>query len=127
MPLPPGYLEALETLAEVFEAYHRRTGDYPVLVGGAAVSLLTDGAFPSSDFDIVAPASPVFDEELLKAGFVPERAPGLLHIGFCHPDHPQYGFQQVSGALFDGQSDRKRLIFAVLSTGNRIVLPSVET
>ncbi len=47
-------------------------------------------------------------------------------VGFYHPNHPEYGFQQVSGQLFDGRSDRKRLVILPTTGGGAITLPSIE-
>src|SRR5260370_29728529 len=126
MALPDDYMPALELLAKVFEEYHRRTGGHAVRGGGAATAIYTAGAFPSADFDMVAAASDVFDEILLAHGFRREERTGRLRMGFCHPDHPRYGFQQVSGRLFDGKSDPDRLTLAATERGGEIPLPSLE-
>ncbi|HBK08763.1 MAG TPA: hypothetical protein DDZ81_23390 [Acetobacteraceae bacterium] len=125
MALPETYLAALEQLALVFESYHRSTGGDAVLVGGAAVAIFTAGQFPSADFDVVASADTEFERAMTDHGFVREDRSGYLRIGFYHPDHPGYGFQQVSGALFDGRSERGRVVRVTVKAGE-IALPSVE-
>jgi hypothetical protein len=125
MPLPDTYIAALERLGLVFASYHRMTGGDAVLVGGAAVAILTAGMFPSADFDVVASADPEFETSMAEHGFLREDRPGYLRIGFYHLDHPGYGFQQVSGSLFDGRSERGRVVRITVQAGE-IVLPSVE-
>jgi len=124
--VPDGYLAALERLALAFAAYRARTGDDAVLVGGAAVTLYTCGWFPSGDFDIVAGRGPAFHAAMLEQGFQPEDRPGRLRIGYYHPEHPGYGFQQVSGPLFDGRSDRTRLVRMEIVPPGQVTLPAIE-
>jgi hypothetical protein len=109
MSLNEDYLAALETLAVACDRYRAATGGEAVLVGGAATAILTDGAFMSGDFDLVAPADHAFETAMLEAGFLKEHRPGFVLRGFYHPDHPDYGFEPVSGQLFDGKSDTKGL------------------
>jgi hypothetical protein len=128
MALPDDYLAALETLALAFEAYGRISGGTAVLVGGAAAAIYTGWMFPSNDFDIVAADDVAFEQAMLGQGFEREAEPGLLRGGFWHPRHPHYGFQQVSGALFDGRAERGRLVrLAALPVGEAaLVLPAIE-
>jgi hypothetical protein len=126
MPLPEGYIAALEQLASAFATYNANTGGNAVLVGGAATAIYTAGQFPSGDFDIVAANDAAFESAMLGCGFLREDRAGHLLVGFYHPSYPQYGFQQVSGALFDGRADSGRLIrLAVRHTGV-IILPAIE-
>ena len=126
MALPDDYIAALERLAVVFATYRGQSGTDAVLVGGAAVAILTAGLFPSGDFDVVAARDDDFERAMLQHGFRREDRPGQLKIGYYHQEHPCFGFQQVSGSLFDGQADRKRLLRITLSRHGGIVLPSVE-
>jgi hypothetical protein len=112
--LTDDYLAAMACLAVAFDRYQRITGVEAVLVGGAAVAIYTSGIFPSGDCDIVTGNDDALNEILLSLGFNREDRPGQLHIGFCHPGHSAFGFQQVSGALFDGHADRARLVDQVL-------------
>ncbi len=97
-------------LSRAFEAYIQITGHSPVLVGGAATAIYTAGLFPSGDFDVVAANDEVFKATMLEQGFIPEDRAGKLRVGFYHPDHPNFGYQQVTGPLFDGLSDENRLV-----------------
>jgi len=59
-------------------------------------------------------------------GFIKERRAGRLHFGYYHPDHLNYGFQAVSGDLFDGRADKARLFTIELRPGAAIQLPAIE-
>ena len=126
MPLPDDYLAALERLAFAFTTYRERTGETAVLVGGAATTIYTAGQFPSADFDVVAAGDRAFEAAMAEHGFQRENRSGHLLVGFHHPGHPGYGFQQVSGALFDGQADRTRLFRMVVTAPGEIALPAIE-
>lgn len=126
MSLPDDYIAALERLAFAFTSYRQRTGGAAVLVGGAATAIYTGGQFPSADFDVVAVGDQQFNAAMAEHGFQREDRPGHLLIGFYHPDHPGYGFQQVSGPLFDGQSDQTRLFRMAVTAPGEITLPSIE-
>lgn len=126
MALPDDYIAALEQLAVAFETYKNQTGSEAVLVGGAATAILTQGLFPSGDFDVVAGRDQEFDQAMTTHGFRRENQPGYRIKGWYHPDHLDYGFEQVSGYLFDGRADRKRLIRLAVEPRGEIVIPSVE-
>jgi len=127
MPLPQDFEDALSTLAAACKAYRDATGALAVLVGGAVAAIYTAGQFMSGDFDIVAADDAQFEAAMLAAGFVREHRQGHLLIGYYHPDHPRYGFQQVSGRLFDGAADPARIVLiAVPPDGADIAAPSYE-
>ncbi len=128
MPLPPDYLAALEALAGAFGAYRAATGSYAVLVGGAAAAIHTAGLFPSGDFDVVAGNDVAFEAAMLARGFLKEERDAFLRTGFYHPNHPAYGFQQVSGRLFDGRSDPNKLILLTIdrAAGLELMVASIE-
>ncbi len=117
---------ALARLAEAFRASRTPRGSTPVLVGGAAVVILTAGTFFSGDFDFVHSDDQALSRALLDRGFVEERRPGMLRVGWYHPGHPGFGFQQVSGPLFDGRSDPARHLTLGLPGGGEVRLPAVE-
>jgi hypothetical protein len=89
------FAAALEVLAAAFQDYRARTGGEAILVGGGAVIVHIGGAFFSGDFDIVAGDSAVMAACMAEQGFVAEDRPGRLRVGWYHPDHPLFGFQQV--------------------------------
>ena len=126
MALDEDYIDALGALARVSARYEAETGGHLVLVGGGATAVLTDGAFPSFDFDVVAAADDVLARTFGAEGFIREHRTGVVLRGYYHPDHPRYGFEHVSGALFDGHAEPGRLErFAIVSQGH-IVVPSWE-
>ncbi len=129
MPLPPNYVQAVELLGQVcLEDRRACGGDRAWLVGGASVVILTDGAFHSGDFDLVASNEAVFREILLKHGFQDEKGQGragsVLHVGWMHPNHPDLGWQLVTGPLFDGRSDKSRGIAIKLKPDSELTLPA---
>jgi len=125
MPLPDDYIELLDVLAKAFAIYEAKTGIWPVLVGGAAAAIQTDGAFMSGDFDVIAGSDDAFDAALKSVGFKVDERLGRLEGGYYHPNFLRYGVEQVSGPLFDGRSDHDRLVRLVAKDGS-IVLPSIE-
>jgi hypothetical protein len=126
MSLPDDYLAVLEHLGRAFAQYRRMTTSDAVLVGGAATALRTSGAFMSADFDVVAADDEAFSRAMIHAGFIAEGGTGHLAGGFRHPQHRNYVVEQVSGPLFDGLADPRRMIRLVTAHGGEIVLPAIE-
>jgi hypothetical protein len=126
MALPAPYLQILDMLAVACTAYEKVTGFAPVLVGGGAVAIQTQGAFMSGDFDLFAPNDKALDRGLRDAGFVAEERLGRLKGGYYHPQFPGYGIEAISGQLFDGRADRERLIRLTFTGDHAIVIPSFE-
>jgi hypothetical protein len=81
-------------------------------------------------FDLVASNEAVLSEILLKHGFQDEKGQGragsVLHVGWMHPDHPDLGWQLVTGPLFDGRSDKSRGIAIELKPDSELTLPAWE-
>ena len=125
MALAADFLTALTRLGRVCELYRQRSGSDAILVGGAAASFYTDGQIFSGDFDLVASNDDAF-AAMAAEGFVREHRPGQLLVGWDHPELPQYGFQLVSGPLFDGRADRRRVRIFRLGAGSSVALPSIE-
>lgn len=126
MALPADYIRLLEHLGRAFTAYRTATSTYPVLVGGAATAIGTAGGFMSADFDVIAADDDAFASAMQAAGFVAEGGIGHLAAGFVHPDHPAYVIEQVSGPLFDGRADGRRLIRLSFTPESDVVIPAVE-
>jgi len=124
--LSPKYIAALVALGRVCEAYRAETGAPAYLVGGAAVAIFTQGAFHSADFDLVASAEDIFHEIMLAHGFKSEDRRGKLRVGYYHPDHPQFGWQLVTGPLFDGRADKRMAINLAMTKESAVVLPAIE-
>ena len=122
-----GYEKALCVLADALSACTRANGRREaILVGGAAATLLTGGAFMSGDFDFLAGCDHDVALVMSDHGFVAEDRHGYLRIGWHHPGHPRFGFQQVSGALMDGRADQARLLRLRMPSDAILVLPAVE-
>ena len=119
------FISAATELARAFRAFREQTKIEPVLVGGATVVVLTAGRFFSGDFDFTASNDEVMAECMAAAGFLRETG-AFLRKGWYHPKHPAFGFEQVSGSLFDGRTERDRLFKVELREGETIVLPPVE-
>jgi hypothetical protein len=126
MALSEDYLAVLERLALVCERYRALTRADAVLVGGAATAIYTSGVFPSGDFDFVAGNDAAFANAVASFGFRREDRPGFLKVGYYHPDHPGFGFQQVSGRLFDGKAEPGRLVRMIVTPPSAVMLPSME-
>ena len=116
----------LRCLGRVCEEYRRETGSPAYLVGGAAVALWTGGAFHSADFDLIVAAEERFHEILLQHGFCPEDRAGKLRVGYYHPDYHSFGWQLVTGPMFDGRADRIRVAQFQINAGSAVVLPAIE-
>ena len=104
----------------------RLHGSEVVLVGGAAVVVYTKGLFHSGDFDLVTSADERFIRILLDTGFREDTGPGKLKNRYYHPDHPDFTVQLVNGPLFDGRTDRLRLLEVNVHAGTGIMLPPIE-
>jgi hypothetical protein len=126
MGMPDTYLALLDVLADAFERYEVATGHCPVLVGGGAVAVQTQGTFMSGDLDLYAPNDAALETALLDSGFVREDRRGRLAGGFYHPEFTEYGVEAISGQLFDGRADRTRLIRVLFHDAKGIVIPSFE-
>src|SRR6202035_4638761 len=96
----------------------------PVLVGGASVEFYTGGAITSGDFDVVTGAQPALEAALIEIGFHGEDRTGRLLRGLYHPALA-IGVEIVSGPLFDGLTDRARILIVEIG-GHELALPPVE-
>ncbi len=102
------FKEALSLLAEAV-AKVRLDGEVePILVGGGAVEFYTAGGIISGDLDLVAPEAEPIEEALISVGFDRSTGPGKPRRGVVHP-RLGLGVEVVSGALMDGNADRKRI------------------
>lgn len=107
-PWRPEFLKALELLARLSEAMHRRGLPRPILVGGGAVELYTSSAVMTGDLDLCSPVQAELEEELRRLGFVKPSGPGVATRGWVHPDLG-LGFEVVSSSPLDGQADPNRM------------------
>lgn len=97
----------------------------PVLVGGAAVELYTNGAIATGDFDIATGWQTEFESELVTLGFERPRGAGKATRGWMHADFA-LGFEVVSGSLLDGQADRSMVRVLDLGDDGTAAVLSVE-
>ena len=126
MALPADFVVVLSLLGQVFEEYQELSGSRAILVGGAAVSLFTKGAYVSGDLDVLAGVNDAFDRALTTYGFRKEDRKGRLMKGYYHPSHPRYGIDWVSGAYFDGMADPRRVKVVVMAPGSKLNVAPVE-
>jgi hypothetical protein len=121
------YLSALRLLSQAFDIAEARGAPRPVIVGGGAVEYYTGGEIMSGDFDLVETHDTIVGEALVEVGFRREDRPGFLHRGFYHPEL-LVGVEFVSGALFGGRTDRRRLQVALVDEqqGARVTFPPLE-
>ena len=122
--LPQDFWDALNLLGRAGDRYRDATGGRVVIVGGAAVSFYTQGLILSGDFDLVADLG--FEAAMLAEGFRKEDRPGWLLREYYHPDLPRYGFELVSGPLFDGKTDGNRLLPVHLKGGSEVLFAPIE-
>lgn len=88
------------------------------------MSFYTQGQVLSGDFDLVADID--FEHALLAEGFRKEDRAGHLLRGYYHPDTPQYGYELVSGALFDGRTDHNKIRPIMVSDDAGVLFPPIE-
>lgn len=121
------YIEGLTLLARAFDIAEARGASRPVIVGGSAVEYYTGGELTSGDFDLVTSRDDLVGEALLEVGFRREDRRGVRLGGFYHPEL-LIAVEFVSGALFEGRTDRSRLqVFVVDQVqGSTVVFPPLE-
>lgn len=79
----PQFEAALKKLAEISSAMDERTLTPPILVGGAAVELYTQGAVNTGDFDLVSAQQSALEVMMMRHGFVRPSGPGVLtRVGY---------------------------------------------
>jgi hypothetical protein len=122
MALPREFRKVIGLLGQVFEDYQVTTGSRAVLVGGAAVSLYTQGRYISGDFDVVAGVDDAFGLAMQNHGFLAEDRLGHLLAGWYQPRYPNLGVQltwgsHLSSTKFQGIESLHRLGSKVESGG----------
>jgi hypothetical protein len=119
------FWRALNLLAEAFAIVRSKGAALPVVVGGAAVEYHTASAVQSADFDLVGGDDAAILGALEAVGFRRTTPSSLRKL--VHPDL-LIAVDFVSGSLFDGRTDRNRIVLAEIDeTGSRTVpFPPVE-
>lgn len=125
MSYRPEFVAALRLFARVSEAMKARGYNAPVLVGGAAVELYTQGTVTTGDFDIVTGRQQAFEDVLREHGFMRPAGAGKVTRGWVHPQLA-LGFEVVSATLLDGQADRERVRPIVLGNDGVAEVIAVE-
>ncbi len=94
------FLQGLNTLAR---ANARLSSPWPILVGGAAVEIETQGQAMSDDFDVVCWTEEAYDLALKAEGF----SPYGRRYAYLHQSLP-FALEMVSGGYYDGRADLDR-------------------
>lgn len=105
--LKPEFIAVLEIIAKATKKMHDEGASEPILVGGAAVEVYTQGAFPSGDFDIAVIRQKEFEGILMSLGFERDSRPHALERGLYHPKYG-YGLEVVAEDPMDGNAPRAR-------------------
>lgn len=121
----PAFIQALVLLAKACDEVASKGYERPILVGGGAVEFHTGSAVVSGDFDFVTAEMRAFGEALIALGFKREDRPGHLLKGWYHPELTM-GVEVVSGSLFDGQSDVRRVQLVDIIEGKAVAVAPVE-
>jgi hypothetical protein len=95
-------------------------------VGGASIVILTDGAFHSGDFDVVASDEALFRKSC--SSMASKMNVGRAGQETCctWSEYPDLGGQLVTGPLFDGRSDQSKGIAIEFKAGSELALPAWE-
>jgi hypothetical protein len=121
----PAFIEALSLLAMACDDLTNKGYERPVLVGGAAVEFHTGSLVVSGDFDFVTDDQLAFEETLIRYGFRREDRVNRLLRGLYHPEL-SLGVEVVSGSLFDGRSDLRRVQLVEIVDGKAVAIAPVE-
>lgn len=112
-------------LAEISSAMDALGYNPPILVGGGAVELYTQGAVNTGDFDLVSAQQSTLETIMKKRGFIRPRGPGVSTRGWIHPDL-KLGFEVVGSRLLDGHADRSLLQMVDVDAHGTVAVIAVE-
>jgi len=121
----PQFEAALAKLAQISSALDERGIRPPILVGGAAVELYTQGAVNTGDFDLVTSRQEEFEDTLVEHGFVRPSGPGTALRGWIHPDL-MLGFEVVGSRLLDGLGNRDLVRIVDVGDHGSIAVIAIE-
>eukprot|EP01037_Dinobryon_pediforme_P016781 gene16781-16962_t len=121
----PQFEAALEKLAEISSAMDELDLKPPILVGGGAVELYTQGAVNTGDFDLVSTQQTALETIMMKHGFIRPSGPGISTRGWIHPDL-KLGFEVVGSRLLDGYADTSLLQMIEVEAHGTVAVISVE-
>ena len=121
----PQFEAALNMLARISSAMDAVGHRPPILVGGAAVELYTQGALNTGDFDLVSSQQAVLKAIMAQNGFIRPKGSGLSLRGWIHPDL-KLGFEVVGSRLLDGLADTELVQVIEISDHGDVAVISVE-
>ncbi|MBB3360177.1 MULTISPECIES: hypothetical protein [unclassified Novosphingobium] len=121
----PQFQAALEKLAEISSAMDELGLNPPILVGGGAVELYTQGAINTGDFDLVTSQQSALESVMVEHGFVRPRGAGRLTRGWIHPSL-KLGFEVVGSRLLDGHADTSLLQLIEVGAHGTVAVISIE-
>lgn len=121
----PEFETALRLLARISEAMDKAGHLPPVLVGGAAVEIYTNGHVTTGDFDLTCGRQDVLETIMQEMGFVRPSGAGTATRGWVHPAL-KLGFECVGETLLDGMADRDKIQVLVLDTDGAVAVIAPE-
>ena len=121
----PQFEAALAKLARISSALDERGIRPPILVGGGAVELYTQGAVNTGDFDLVTARQEDLEVMLVAHGFVRPSGPGTALRGWIHPDL-MLGFEVVGSRLLDGLGNPDLIRIVDIADHGSIAVIAVE-
>jgi hypothetical protein len=104
-PYRPEFEAALRTLARISRAMDDAGYRPPILVGGAAVEIYSQGTLNTGDFDLSCGRQDILEAVMQEHGFVRPTGAGVATRGWIHPDL-KLGFECVTDTLLDGMASR---------------------
>lgn len=121
----PQFEAALNMLAQISSAMDRHGSRPPILVGGGAVELYTQGVVNTGDFDLVSSQQTVLETIMAQHGFIRPKGAGVALRGWIHPDL-KLGFEVVGSRLLDGLADNDLLRVIEVGEHGAVAVISVE-
>ena len=119
------YVRVLNLLSRAFDHVESEGHMRPVIVGGAAVELYTQGAITSGDIDVITPWQESLEVALEKEGCVRSVGFGAFARGFLHQEFG-FGIEVVGTQLLDGQADQDRVLIVDLDEGGNVGFIALE-
>ena len=119
------YVRVLNLLSRAFDHVEGKGHMRPVIVGGAAVELYTQGAIVSGDIDVITPWQETFEVALEKEGFVRSVGFGAFARGFQHQEFG-FGVEVVGRQLMEGHADQDRVLIIDLEGGGNVSFIALE-
>lgn len=119
------FVSVLKVLSLAFDLVESEGHSRPIIVGGAAVELYTQGAIVSGDIDVVTPWQEALETALERVGFERSVGFGAFARGFQHKDLG-FGVEVVGRKLMDGNADQDRVLIVDLAEHSNVGFIAVE-